>query len=74
MTVGVHDVKEADNVGVAHFFQEGDFADCGARHALIFGLESNLLEGNYATAVLKISRLVNNTIGTCKGPVVSRDG
>jgi hypothetical protein len=29
MTVGVHDVKEADNVGVVHLLEERDFADGG---------------------------------------------
>jgi hypothetical protein len=38
VTVGMYDVEEADNVGVVHLLQEGDFPDSGAGDALIFGL------------------------------------
>lgn len=37
VAVGVHDVEQAHDVGVVHFFQEGDFADRGRGNAFVFG-------------------------------------
>jgi hypothetical protein len=51
VAVGVHDVEEADDVGVVHLFEEGDLADGGGGDAFIFGFEANFLEGYNAAAV-----------------------
>ena len=48
VAVGVDDVEEADDVGVFHLFEEGDLADGGGGDAFIFGLETDLLEGDDA--------------------------
>lgn len=63
MTIGVHDVKETDNVGISHLLEQGDLADGGAGDSFILSLEADLLEGDDATIVGEVSGLVNDTVG-----------
>lgn len=64
VTVGVNNVKQADNVGVSHLLEQRDFADGGRGDALIFGFKSDLLEGNDAIVVKAVECLVNDAICT----------
>ena len=64
VAVGVDDVEEAHDVGVAHLLQQGDLADGGRRDALVLGLESDLLERHDATAISGIAGLVDHSIGS----------
>lgn len=64
VAVGVDDVEQADNVDILHLLEEGDLADSGAGNALIFGLETNLLERDDAAAVGQVSGFVDYAIGT----------
>ena len=66
VAVGVHDVQQADNVGVVHLLEQGDLTDRGRRHALIFGLETDLLERNNALVLgCEVAGLVDNSVGSC---------
>lgn len=44
--VRVHNVQQRDDVGVAQLAQQRDLADGGGGHALVLGLEPDLLEGD----------------------------
>lgn len=44
VTVCVHDVEQAHDVDVLHLLEEGDLADGGAGHTLVFRFESDLFE------------------------------
>lgn len=63
VAVGMNDVEESYDVGVAHLLEQGDFPNGGAGNTLIFGFETNLLERYYASPVLEISSLVDDTVG-----------
>jgi hypothetical protein len=63
MAVGVHDVEKLHNAGVDHFLEQRDFANGSAGHALVFGFETYLLEGNYAVVWRsEVSGLVDYTV------------
>lgn len=49
--IGVEDVEKADDVGVFHLFEERDLANGRTRNALVFRLESDLLEGDNTTPI-----------------------
>ena len=66
MAVGVHDVEQADDVGVAHLFEQGDFADGGGGDALIFGFEADLLEGDDAlVGGSEVAGFVDYAVSSC---------
>ena len=66
VAVGVHDVQQADDVRVVHLLEQGDLTDGGRRHALIFGLETNLLKRNNALVLsCEVAGLVDNSVGSC---------
>lgn len=67
MAVGVHNVEQADNVGIPHLLEEGDLADGGAGDSFILSLEADLLEGDDATIVGEVSGLVDDTVGAWVG-------
>ena len=46
MSIGVHNVEQADDIGVVHLLEQGDFANGGGGHAFVFGFEADLLEGD----------------------------
>jgi hypothetical protein len=56
-----------NNVRVSHLFEEGDFADGGARNALVFGFESDLLQGNDSSAISKVPSFVHDAVRSCEG-------
>lgn len=64
VAVGVDDVVQLNDVGVAHFFKERDFTNGGTGDTLIFGFETDLLEGNNAVGVIQLTGLVDDTVGT----------
>lgn len=64
VSVGVHDVEEADDVGVVHLFEEGDLADGGGGDAFIFGFEADFLEGYNAAAVQEVAGFVDDSVGS----------
>jgi hypothetical protein len=64
VAVGVNNVEQADDVGVAHLLQQGDLTDGSRGDALVLGLESDLLEGHDAPAISEVARLVDDAIGT----------
>lgn len=65
VSVGMDDVEQANNVGVVHLLEQGDFANGRAWNTLILGLETNLLEGNNALVLgCQIARFVNNSVGS----------
>lgn len=66
VAVGMNDVEEAHNVGVAHLLEERNFANGGGGNAFIFSLETDLFECDNPAAVGKIARLVDNTVSTCR--------
>ena len=67
VAVGVHNVEQLDNVGVLHFLEERDLANGGAGNALIFGLETDLLQSNNAVGVVQFTGLVDHTVGPWGG-------
>lgn len=64
VAIGVDNVQQLDNVGVLHFFEEGDLADGGTGDTLIFGLETNLLESDDTIGMVELTGFVDNTVGT----------
>lgn len=65
VAVSVHNVEQAHNVGVAHLLEQRDLADGGRRDTLIFGFETDLLQGHYAPAVVQVTSLVDDTVCSC---------
>jgi hypothetical protein len=67
VAIGVDNVEQLDNVGILHFFEEGDFADGGRGNAFVFGLEADLLEGNDLLILGgEIAGFVDDSIGACR--------
>lgn len=66
VTVGVYDVKQADYVGVTHLLEQRDLPDGCGGDALIFGLESDLLQCDDPVVVEEITSFVDNTIRSWK--------
>lgn len=66
VAVGVHNVEEADDVGVVHLFQEGDLADGGGGDSFIFGFETDFLEGYNAATVQEVAGFVDDSVGSWK--------
>ena len=62
MAIGVDDVEQLDDVGVAHLLQQGDLTDGGTRDTLIFSFKADLLQRYYATAVGKVPGLVDDAV------------
>ena len=66
MAVGVDDVEETDDVGVVHFFEEGDFADGGGGDAFVFGFEADFLQGDDALVWGgEVAGFVDYAVGAC---------
>ena len=65
LAVGVDDVEELDDIGVRHFFEEGDFADGGGGDAFVFGFEADLFEGHDAVVVAEVFGAVDDAVGAC---------
>ena len=74
MAVCVHDVQEADDGWVVHFFEEGDLADGCGGDTLIFGFETDLLQGDDAAGVGEVARFVDDSICSCWENMVSPTG
>lgn len=67
MAIGVHDVEEAHNVWVVHFFEKGDFANGRGRDAFIFGLETDFLQGDYAVVGRgEVAGFVDDSVCACE--------
>lgn len=64
MPLGVDDVKQPHDVGVAHLLEQRDLADGRRRDALVLGLEPDLLQGDDAAAGGEVAGAVQDTIGT----------
>ena len=64
VAVGVHDVEQADDVGVVHLLQEGDLADGGGGDTFIFGFEADFLQGYNAATVQEVAGLVDDSVGS----------
>lgn len=65
VTISVHDVEKANNVGVVHLLEKRDLANRGGGNTFILGFQSNLLERDDAVVLGgKVAGLVNNTICT----------
>lgn len=66
MPVGVHDVEKTDDVGIVHFFEQRDLADCGGGDALVFGFEADFLEGDDAlVGGGEVAGFVDDAVGAC---------
>ena len=65
VAVGVHDVEQPHDVRVVHLLQQRDLADRRRRHALVLGLEPDLLECHDASAVQQVARLVDHAVCAC---------
>jgi hypothetical protein len=62
--VGVHDVKQTQHVRVVHLLEQADLADRSRRDALIFGLETDLLQRDDAVVGrAEVARLVHDSVG-----------
>lgn len=63
VAVGVHNVEQAHNVRVVHLLEQRDLADGRRRHALVLGLEADLLERHDALVLGgEVARLVYDTV------------
>ena len=68
VAVSVHDVEEADDVGIAHLFEKGDLADGCGGDAFIFGFEADLLEGDDAlVGSRQVAGFVDHPVRPCMG-------
>ena len=68
MAICVDNVEKAHNVGVVHFLEERNLANGSGGNTLIFGLETDLLEGDNAlVGRAKVKGFVNNTVRACEG-------
>lgn len=62
VAVGMDNVQQSHDVRIVHFFQQGDFTDRRAGNALIFRLQSDLLQGDNAVGMGELAGLVNDAI------------
>ena len=70
VAVGVDNVEQAHNVGVAHLLEERDFADGSRRDTFILGFQTDLLECDDAVVGgAEVAGFVNNTVCACKTTV-----
>lgn len=65
VTIRMDNVEQSNDVGVSHLLEKRDLSDGGGRDTLIFGFEADLLEGNNAIVVGKVSGLVNDAVCSC---------
>lgn len=65
VAVGVYDVEQADDVGVAHLLEQRDLTDGGRWNALIFCFETDLLERDDALVLCcEVAGFVDNSVGS----------
>lgn len=65
MTIGMNNVMQTHDVFIrVEFFEQGDLADGSGRDALVFLFETDLLEGDEAASVAKVTGFVDDTIGS----------
>lgn len=70
VAIGVDNVEQAHNVGVAHLLEERDLADGSRRHAFIFGFQADLLECDDAVVGgAEVAGFVNNSVCACNTTV-----
>lgn len=70
VAVGVDNVEQAHNVGVAHLLEERDLADGSRRHAFILGFQTDLLESDDAVVGgAEVAGFVNNSVCACNTTV-----
>lgn len=63
VTVGVDDVQQADNVWVVHLLEQRNLTDGSRRDTLIFGFQTDLLEGdNAVVGGGQITGFVDNSV------------
>ena len=62
-----------DDVVVFQLFQKRNLADGSAWHTLVFGLETDLLQGDDEVRA-KVARLVHDSVGSCSGIVAAVKG
>lgn len=67
VAVGVDDVEKAEDIGVVHLFEEGDFANGSGRDALILSLEADLLESDDAVVGRgEVAGFVDDAVRACR--------
>jgi hypothetical protein len=64
VAIGVDNVKQAHDICVVEFSQDGNLTYGGAGNALVFSLETDLFESDDAAVVTEITGFVDNSIGT----------
>lgn len=64
LAIDVNDIEQADHVRVFHFLEKGNLADRGAGDALIFSLESDLLQGNDTVWVVQLASFVDDAVSS----------
>ena len=64
VAIGMNNVEQTDDVGVAHLLEEGDLSDGSAGNTLILGLETDFLQSYNATTIGKIPSFIDDTVGT----------
>lgn len=62
VTIGVHNVEEADDVGVVHLLEQRNLTNSCARDTFIFRFQANLLQGNNTAGVGEFAGFVDNTV------------
>jgi hypothetical protein len=72
VAVGVDNVEQAHNVGIAHLLEERNLADGSRRHTFILGFQTDLLECDDAVVGgAEVAGFVNNTVCACNTMVSS---
>lgn len=54
---------QADDAGILHFLQQGNFADGGAGHALVCIFEADFLQRNDSVRMIQFAGFVDDAIG-----------
>lgn len=62
VTFGIDDVVQANDAGILHFLEQGNFADGGAGNALVCIFEADLFQRDDSVRMIEFARFVDDAI------------
>ena len=65
VAIGMHDVEQADDVGILHFFEQGNLTNGCTGDTFILCFETDLLQGDDTAGMNELAGFVNDTVRSC---------
>lgn len=66
VAIGMHNVVKADDVGILHFFEQGNLTNGCTGDTFILCFETDLLQGDDTTGMDEFAGFVNDTVRSCE--------